>query len=377
MGEGANFRNAIAGSFPAVTACAHATIGTGAFPRPRHHGPQHPRRRRVAQGLRQPGQAEPLDILLPTLAELWTERPATAHGRRVRLPDLAPGHDRQRRATDRGDQKPVGVYWDEPEYGDDLAIGAAEPRPVPHARSCPGSTDETHRAAFDDARSRTGVHADGPSAVLHAARSRVPGRPDRGTFDSEPSGKRRTDLLYINYKSPDYAGHIYNMLSQWEGRCCRGRRQLGAGRELEARLPGRVRADRHRGPRAVPAARAVDGVRLDPIQLAGIEQRFGGRSAPPCRAWSPPRSTWTPGVPCVTRPLRTRTSRRSAQLPYRQNIGPYVPKNAIEQDLLESRSSRRCSPRGTSTGSRTPTCRVFGETTYPDGDPDRDPGDPV
>ena len=32
MGEGANFRNAIVGSFPAVTACAHATIGTGTFP---------------------------------------------------------------------------------------------------------------------------------------------------------------------------------------------------------------------------------------------------------------------------------------------------------------------------------------------------------
>ena len=33
MAEGATYRNAIMGSFPAVTACAHATIGTGAFPR--------------------------------------------------------------------------------------------------------------------------------------------------------------------------------------------------------------------------------------------------------------------------------------------------------------------------------------------------------
>ena len=32
MGTGANFRNAITGSFPAVTACAHASIGTGTFP---------------------------------------------------------------------------------------------------------------------------------------------------------------------------------------------------------------------------------------------------------------------------------------------------------------------------------------------------------
>ena len=33
MREGATYRNAISGSFPAVTASAHATIGTGAFPR--------------------------------------------------------------------------------------------------------------------------------------------------------------------------------------------------------------------------------------------------------------------------------------------------------------------------------------------------------
>ena len=32
MGESANFRDAIVGSFPAVTACAHATIGTGSSP---------------------------------------------------------------------------------------------------------------------------------------------------------------------------------------------------------------------------------------------------------------------------------------------------------------------------------------------------------
>ena len=38
MGRGANYRNAITGSFPAVTACAHATIGTGTYPEPaRHH----------------------------------------------------------------------------------------------------------------------------------------------------------------------------------------------------------------------------------------------------------------------------------------------------------------------------------------------------
>src|SRR4029079_3961209 len=36
MREGMHYRNALTGSFPAVTACAHASIGTGTFPR--QHG---------------------------------------------------------------------------------------------------------------------------------------------------------------------------------------------------------------------------------------------------------------------------------------------------------------------------------------------------
>ena len=35
---------------------------------------------------------------------------------------------------------------------------------------------------------------------------------------SEPIGRSGvTDLLFINYKAPDYTGHMYNMLSDWEG----------------------------------------------------------------------------------------------------------------------------------------------------------------
>ena len=74
MREGANFRNAIHGSFPAVTACAHATIGTGAFPRT-HGITGHNIRdgRRAPQGLRGAGHANPGDILVPTLADLWSD----------------------------------------------------------------------------------------------------------------------------------------------------------------------------------------------------------------------------------------------------------------------------------------------------------------
>ena len=63
MNGGANYRNALTGSFPAVTACAHATIGTGAFPRT--HGITGHNIRADASGSRkaylEPGNADPVD----------------------------------------------------------------------------------------------------------------------------------------------------------------------------------------------------------------------------------------------------------------------------------------------------------------------------
>jgi hypothetical protein len=72
MRDGANFRNAIHGSFPAVTASAHATIGTGAFPRT--HGVTGHNIRdgaKVRKTYGEPGRADPSDLLVPTLADLW------------------------------------------------------------------------------------------------------------------------------------------------------------------------------------------------------------------------------------------------------------------------------------------------------------------
>ena len=74
MRDGANFRNAIHGSFPAVTASAHATIGTGAFPRTHGitgHNLRDGRRARKAYG--ELGHVNPGDILVPTLADLWSD----------------------------------------------------------------------------------------------------------------------------------------------------------------------------------------------------------------------------------------------------------------------------------------------------------------
>ena len=74
MVEGANYRNAITGSFPAVTACAHATIGTGTYPN--QHGITGHNIRdgsKVRKAYGDAGHANPGDILIPTLADLWSD----------------------------------------------------------------------------------------------------------------------------------------------------------------------------------------------------------------------------------------------------------------------------------------------------------------
>src|SRR4029453_18717217 len=74
MREGATYRNAISGSFPAVTASTHATIGTGAFPRT--HGITGHNVRRGGGPVKAWGEAgniDPTFLLEPTLADRLTE----------------------------------------------------------------------------------------------------------------------------------------------------------------------------------------------------------------------------------------------------------------------------------------------------------------
>ena len=102
------------GTFPAVTACAHATIGTGAFPRV-HGITGHNVRRdgRPVKAWGTPGEVDPSFLMVPTLADAWSE--ATGDGAWIgevgyqvwHLGMIGRGGNRPL-----GD-KPVGVYWDE------------------------------------------------------------------------------------------------------------------------------------------------------------------------------------------------------------------------------------------------------------------------
>ena len=338
MREGANHRNAIVGSFPTVTACAHATIGTGAYPW-KHGITGHNIRdgSGVRKAYRKIGDADPSDILIPTVADLVYEASDGGAwvgeiGYQVWHMGMLGHGGRDRPAGD----PPVGVYFDE----SSRSWAPHHPERFRLPRSVPGPERlDTYLASFtpldvDRAFDPSGRQTDCCSPPVIAFQGDL----IDATFDSEPIGTTgHTDLLYTTYKSPDYAGHIYGMASPWEELVLRETdAQLGRlVRMLDERFPGEyvifVTADHGQ----CPIPDVVGGVRLDPIQLGElIEDEFGAlydavQSVVPHEVYLHTGKLWDAGanvddVAAFIRDLR-----------YRQNIGPYVPRDAIQQDLLD------------------------------------------
>lgn len=338
MREGANFRNAIAGSFPAVTACAHATIGTGTFPH-QHGITGHNIRDNgwVRKAYGTPGTAYPGDIVIPTLADLWSDATDDAAwvgeiGYQIWHMGMIGYGGRTRGA----DQKPVGVFWNEDGGG---GWAPHNPDLFRLPVGSPGlDVYEAHKAGFiapDWDQQFTPKGRQSPCCSPPIVQYQ--GDLIAAAIQNEPVGEGPTSLLYTTYKSPDYTGHIYNMLSQWEGLMLHAVDDDLAKLVdlLEVRFPGEyvviVTADHGQ----CPLPDAVDGVRLDPIQLERvIEEEFGAgitkvvQSAVPSEVYLDTGALWDSG----TTPADVAAHLR--HLTYRQNIGPYVPRSAIEEDLL-------------------------------------------
>jgi hypothetical protein len=339
MTQGANYRNALTGSFPAITACAHATIGTGTFPQ--SHGITGHNIRGDANGSRktygEPGHADPSDILVPTLADLYSGSTGNAAwvgqiGYQIWHMGMLGSGGPDRGAND----KPVGVYWNE-------GTGSWAPH-NPDLFRLPNSTPsldvfEAHQAAFTSPGWDPQFDPKGGQSpccsppVVEYQHDLI-----AATLDSEPIGEAGPSLLYTTYKSPDYTGHIYNMYSDWEGLMLRTvdeqLRELEA--ELESRFPGEyvlvVTADHGQ----CPLPDEVKGVRLDPIQLTRvIEERFGAGPG------SVVQNVWPSEVYLNVGGLRDSgaslddVAAHIRYLTYRQNLGPYVPASAVEQGLLD------------------------------------------
>ena len=113
------YSNAVMGSFPSVTACAHATIGTGAYPW-KHGISGHNVRvgRDVVKAYGPPGRADPARFLkAPTLAEAWSEH--TRDGAWIGEIGYQVWHLGMigRGGTLPLGQKPVAIYWNDDGQG--------------------------------------------------------------------------------------------------------------------------------------------------------------------------------------------------------------------------------------------------------------------
>lgn len=343
MREGATFRNAIHGSFPAVTASAHATIGTGAFPRT--HGITGHNLRdgtKVRKAYGEPGRAEPGDILVPTLADLWSD----ATDNRAWVGELGYqiwhlGMLGRGGSSRRGDGRPVAIYWDETGDPQDWQILNDElyrmPNGMPSLDTFAGYGDAYtpnpgRNPDFDPVKPRN-LHCCSTPVI------RYQGDVIETTLANESVGSSETPgLLFINFKSPDYTGHIYGMFDPMTGDALRDvDEQLGRlVTQLDALYPGRyaliVTADHGQ----CPLPDVAGGVRLDPIQLwDDLEHEFGGglfslvQNVVPSEVYVHRDVLWDTGA--------TREDMASflRDYPYRRNIGPYVPRSVIEQELLD------------------------------------------
>ncbi|MFL5790345.1 MAG: alkaline phosphatase family protein [Actinomycetota bacterium] len=337
MREGMQYRNAITGSFPAVTACAHATIGTGTFPR--QHGITGHNIRDGAtarKAYRTPGAADPSDILVPTLSDLWHDASGAWVGQigyQVWHMGMIGHGGTSRPATD----LPVGVYFDEP-GGDGWQPHNPALFRLPNG--APGmDVLDARMQTFDD------PHWDPEWEAWRTTYCCVPpiaayqGDLLEATLANEPIGEGHPSLLYTTFKSPDYTGHVYGMQSKWEGLMLKAvDDELGRiVRFLDQRFPGEyalfVTADHGQ----CPLPDSMGGVRLDPIQLEAVIEREFGAGMGKAVQYTAPSEVYLDraalgdagaSVDDVAAALRNLT--------YRQNLGPYVPASAVEMQLLDN-----------------------------------------
>ena len=372
MREAATYRNAISGSFPAVTASTHATIGTGAFPRT--HGITGHNVRGGGGPVKAwggPGEVDPSFLLEPTLADRWTaETQDRAWVGEIGYQVWHVG------MLGRGGRPlgrlPVGVYWDEDGGGgwrphhperyrlpdstpglerlDALSAGYEPPPPSPH-----DPTGKKSMCCF-------------PPVV------RYQGELIEAAFDSEAiGGHDHPDLLYINFKAPDYSGHVYNMDDPRQAEVLGAvDAEIGllADRLLERFGPGGsvliVTADHGQ----CPEIDANGGVRVDPIQLEqDLNREFGTSVFGLVQLVAPSEIYLDPlaladlgyGVEHVAAFL--------ADYRYGENIGPYVPPAAVKRDRLDAEAFAAVLPAPFIADLATRDLSRYGSTAYPAGDP--------
>jgi hypothetical protein len=373
MREGATYRNAIAGSFPAVTASTHATIGTGAFPRT--HGITGHNVRRGSGPVKawgEPGRVDPSFLLEPTLADRWSEQ--TENRAWVGEIGYQVWHVGMlgRGGRPMG-EVPVGVFWDE------NGGGGWKPHHPDRFRLpnvTPGLDRLAELAAGYEPPPPSPFDPDGKKAMCcFPPIVRYQGELIEATFDSEPIGQDDvTDLLYVNFKAPDYSGHVYNMDDPRQAEVLASvDREIGHLRDLlvERFGPGGfaliVTADHGQCPRID----ANGGVRIDPIQLEeDLKGEFGSTvfrlvlGVAPSEVYLDPKALADAGF------SNEDVAAFLSDYRYGENIGPYVRPAAVRRERLQDRAFAAVLPKSFIADLTARDLTRYGDTGYAQADPD-------
>ncbi len=376
MREGATYRNALTGAFPAVTAAAHATLGTGAFPRT--HGITGHNVRRGGGPVKAWGEAgnvDPSFLLEPTLADRWTahtndEAWVGELGYQVwHLGMLGRG------GRPRG-EVPVGVYWDEnggggwtPHHPERYRL----PRSVPDPSRLDALTAEyapPPESPYDEfIRSAKKQVCCFPPIV------RYQGELIESTLDSEEIGRDEvTDLLYVNFKAPDYAGHVYNMDDVREAEVLAAvDAEIGAlatqlrERYGEGRFALIVTADHGQCPLIDPNG----GVRIDPIQLErDLLAEFGDSVFRMVLSVAPSEIYLDPKALADAAYTVEDVAAFLSDYRYGDNIGSYIRQDAIVRDRLGDRTFAAVFPTSFLADLATRDLAGYGATAYEGSDPE-------
>ena len=373
MGEGATYRNAIVGAFPAVTASAHATIGTGAFPRT-HGITGHNVRRdgRPVKAWGEPGRVDPTFLLEPTLADRWVEHTEGRAwvgelGYQVWHLGLLGTGGRP------NGEPPVGVYWDE-----DGGTGWQPHHPERYRlpRSVPGlerldALSQGYTPPEPSPFDPTGKKA----MCCFPPVVRYQGELIEATLESEAFGDDEvTDLLFINFKAPDYSGHVYNMDDPRQAEV------LGSVDEEIGRLAANLLERFGEGRFAMivtadhgqcPPIDASGGVRIDPIQLQeDLEAGFGQsvfdliESVAPSEIYLDHRALADVGATAED------VAAFLSDYRYGENLGDYIPRAAVRTDRLDARTFAAVLPTSFIADLAIRDLSRYGGTAYPQADPD-------
>jgi len=118
-----------------------------------------------------------------------------------------------------------------------------------------------------------------------------------------------------------------------------------------------------------PRPRHAD--RLDPVQLSeDIDRRFGGELVTTVQSVVPSEIYMHEGVLQVNGATIDDVAVALRDYRYRQNIGPYVPLSAIEEELLDTREFSAVFSTTDLASLEGADLSAFGETAFADGDPD-------